>query len=102
MSTPAINNAGAGADDRAKLKQAVRVARAAALIIVLAAAGFVAYRYYFSGPAVPPGVIQVSGRIEGDDAVVASKTSGRIREITVREGDEVKAGQVIARSEEHS
>src|SRR3712207_7185805 len=46
--------------------------------------------------SVPPGVIQVSGRIEGDDAVIASKTSGRIREITVREGDEVKAGQVIA------
>ncbi|HWS89994.1 MAG TPA: HlyD family efflux transporter periplasmic adaptor subunit [Pyrinomonadaceae bacterium] len=99
MSTATINGtntAGAGAQDRAKLKKAVRVARAAALIIVLAAAGFVAYRYYFSGPAVPPNVIQVSGRIEGDDAVVASKTSGRIREITVREGDEVKAGQVIA------
>src|ERR1044071_1118442 len=99
MSTATINGANtasAEGHDRAKLKKAVRVARAAALIIVLAAAGFVAYRYYFSGPAVPPGVIQVSGRIEGDDAVVASKTSGRIREITVREGDEVKAGQVIA------
>ncbi len=99
MSTATINGAntsGAQARDRAKLKKAVRIFRAAATIIVIAAAAFVAWRYYFSGTAVPPNVIQVSGRIEGDDAVVASKTSGRIREITVREGDEVKAGQVIA------
>jgi HlyD family secretion protein len=96
MFTAAINNTGAGAQAPAKLKKAVRIARAAALSIVLAAAGFMVYRYYFSGPALPAGVIQVSGRIEGDDAVVAPKTSGRIREITVREGDEVKAGQVIA------
>ena len=47
-------------------------------------------------PALPPGVIGVSGRIEGDDSAVAAKTSGRIREITAREGDRVEAGQVIA------
>lgn len=41
-------------------------------------------------------IIEVSGRIESDDAAVAAKTSGRIREINVREGDQVKAGQVIA------
>ena len=41
-------------------------------------------------------MIAVSGRIEGDDASVGAKTSGRIREITVREGDQVTAGQVIA------
>lgn len=96
MSTATINGAGADAHDRAKLKKAVRVARAAALVIVIAAAGFMGWRHFFSGPAAPPNVIEVSGRIEGDDSVVASKTSGRIREISVREGDEVKAGQVIA------
>jgi HlyD family secretion protein len=42
-------------------------------------------------------VLAVSGRIEGDDAAIAAKTAGRIREITVREGDQVEAGQVIAR-----
>ena len=51
---------------------------------------------WFSGPAVPPNVIEVSGRIEGDDAAVAAKTSGRIREILVREGDVVKAGATLA------
>lgn len=96
MSTATMNGAGADAQGRAKLKKAVRVARVASLVTVLAAAGFMVWRHFFSGPAVPPNVIQLSGRIEGDDAVVASKTSGRIREITVREGDEVKAGQVIA------
>jgi HlyD family secretion protein len=93
MSTATIKEAGAGSQTRAKV---TKIVRAAALLTVLAVAGLLVWRYVFSGPAVPPNVIQVSGRIEGDDAVVASKTSGRIREITVREGDEVKAGQVIA------
>ena len=34
--------------------------------------------------------------IEGDDSAVAAKTSGRIAEMRVREGDQVKAGDVIA------
>jgi membrane fusion protein YbhG len=93
MSTAAIKESGAGSQTRAKV---TKIVRAAALLTVLVVGGLLVWRYVFSGPAVPPNVIQVSGRIEGDDAVVASKTSGRIREITVREGDEVKAGQVIA------
>ena len=93
MSTATIKAAGAGPQTRAKV---TKIARAAALLTVLAVAGLLVWRYVFSAPAPPSNVIQVSGRIEGDDAVVASKTSGRIREITVREGDEVKAGQVIA------
>jgi HlyD family secretion protein len=63
----------------------------------LGLAGFAVWRLFLAPPAVPPGVIPVSGRIEGDDAAVAAKTAGRIREITVREGDPVEAGQVIAR-----
>lgn len=85
--------AGAGTQSRAKAK---KVARALVLLTVLAAGGFMGWRHFFSGPVAPPNVIEVSGRIEGDDSIVASKTSGRIREISVREGDEVKAGQVIA------
>ena len=38
----------------------------------------------------------MSGRIEGDDSAVAPKTTGRILEIRVREGDTVKAGDTIA------
>jgi HlyD family secretion protein len=67
-----------------------------ALLIVLAFGGAIAWRLFLAAPRLPPGVIGVSGRIEGDDAAVAAKTMGRIREITVREGDRLEAGQVIA------
>ncbi len=55
-----------------------------------------AWRVFFAAPALPPGVIALSGRIEGDDSAIAPKTAGRLREITVREGDQVAAGAVIA------
>ncbi|MCC6590084.1 MAG: HlyD family efflux transporter periplasmic adaptor subunit [Bryobacterales bacterium] len=45
----------------------------------------------------PKDHVFVSGRIEGDEIDLAFKLSGRIGEILVREGDTVKAGQVIAR-----
>lgn len=67
------------------------------LLIVLGLAAVAVWRLVL-GPSGPPaGVIEVSGRIEGDEAAVAAKTAGRIREITVREGDRVEPGQVIAR-----
>jgi len=65
-------------------------------VLLLGLAGVAGWRLILAGPALPPGVIGVSGRIEGDDSAVAAKTSGRIREITVREGDPVEAGQVLA------
>jgi HlyD family secretion protein len=66
------------------------------LLLGVSLAALSIWRLFLAPPAVPPGVIAVSGRIEGDDAAVAAKTAGRIREITVREGDRVEAGQVIA------
>ena len=73
-----------------------RVAVVAVLGLV-ALGAFALWRFVLAPPALPPGVIAVSGRIEGDDSAVAAKTSGRIREITVREGDAVQAEQIIAR-----
>jgi HlyD family secretion protein len=64
-------------------------------LAVLGLAGLAVWLVLRPSP-LPAGVIAVSGRIEGDDSAVAAKTSGRIREITVREGDRVEAGQVIA------
>jgi HlyD family secretion protein len=66
-----------------------------AVILVLALGGGGAW-YLLAHSGGSPGVIPVSGRVEGDDAAVGAKISGRIREITVREGDHVEAGQVIA------
>src|SRR5215475_12317081 len=43
------------------------------------------------------GSLFVSGRIDGDTVDISSKRDGKIVEITVREGDSVKAGQLVAR-----
>jgi HlyD family secretion protein len=66
------------------------------VLLVLAGAGYAAWRFIPFGHAVPPGIIQVSGRIESDDSAVAAKTAGRVREVRVREGDRVKTGDIIA------
>jgi HlyD family secretion protein len=66
------------------------------LVLIVAVAVVAAWRLFLAVPPLPPGVIAVSGRIEGDEAAVSPKTSGRIREVTVREGDTVAAGAVIA------
>ena len=46
--------------------------------------------------AEPEGTIFVSGRIDGDSVEISSKIPGRIVNLTVREGDSVEAGQVVA------
>jgi len=45
------------------------------------------------------GVLRITGRVEGDETNIASKRPGRVVEITVREGDSVRAGQVLVRLE---
>jgi len=72
------------------------IIRPVLLIAVLGVAGYLAYRAFVQNRSMPKGVLFVSGRIESDDSAVASKVAGKIREITVREGDTVKAGQTIA------
>lgn len=76
-----------------------KIPRAVVIVVVLLlllTAGFFGWWFLIREPPVPHNIIVLSGRIEGDDSTVASKTSGRIREIRVREGDTVKAGDVIA------
>ena len=66
-------------------------------IVVLAIVGaLLAWRFYSARDPIPTGVVALSGRIEADESAVSAKIAGRIREITVREGDRVEAGQVIA------
>ena len=66
------------------------------ILLILAAAGFAMWRVSAARNRVPDNVVTLSGRIEGDDSAVAPKTAGRIVEIRYREGDTVKAGDVIA------
>jgi len=42
------------------------------------------------------GTLFVSGRIDGDTVDISARRPGRVVEITVREGDNVEAGQVLA------
>ena len=72
-----------------------RIRRMAIIAGVLVAA-FLVWRFFLLGPDVPDSVVALSGRIEGDDSAVASKTTGRILEVRYREGDYVHAGDVIA------
>jgi HlyD family secretion protein len=67
-----------------------------AIVAILLITGATIWWFFLRESNTPREIISVSGRIESDDAAVAAKTSGRIREIAVREGDQVKAGQVIA------
>jgi len=49
------------------------------------------------GETMPEGIIKSNGRIEATQIDVSSKYAGRLAEVTVKEGDEVTAGQVVAR-----
>jgi HlyD family secretion protein len=66
------------------------------VILILAAIGFGVWRVFFYTPPMSPNIVALSGRIEGDDSAVSPKTSGRIVEIRVREGDAVSTGDIIA------
>ncbi len=52
-------------------------------------------RYYFLGQSEDNN-LELSGRIEGYETDIGAKVGGRIESITVREGDLVNQGQVIA------
>lgn len=70
----------------------------AALIV----AGTFAYDYLAKASVFPTGLIQTNGRLEADKVIVASKVSGRIVNLLVREGDVVTAGQVLAQLDDQT
>ncbi|MCK9563178.1 MAG: HlyD family efflux transporter periplasmic adaptor subunit [Bacteroidales bacterium] len=69
------------------------------VVAAMIVAAAVAALYYGSGWLADrgnEGLIGANGRIEATEIDVAAKTAGRIRDILVREGDLVTAGQVVA------
>jgi HlyD family secretion protein len=92
-SPPSTPDAPPPVENKAPRSRVVRIFLIAGVVI----AAFVIWKIFFAAPSLPASIIALSGRIEGDDSAVAPKTSGKILEITVREGDTVTAGQVIAR-----
>lgn len=49
------------------------------------------------GRAMPEGIVKTNGRIEATQVDVSARYPGRLVDITVEEGSEVKAGQVVGR-----
>jgi HlyD family secretion protein len=74
----------------------LRRAGLALLALAVAAGAVVGYVQWRRHTALPDGLIQANGRIEGDHVTVASKFAGRVQRLLAREGDAVTAGQVVA------
>jgi HlyD family secretion protein len=74
-------------------QRAVVLLLAAVLVV---AGGYLAWRT-LSTSDVPEGFAEANGRIEAERVDVATKLAGRLEEVLVKEGDTVKAGQVLAR-----
>ena len=93
MPPPATQHAAAAAENNAGSSRVKRILLIAGAIV----SAVVIWKIFFASSNLPASIVALSGRIEGDDSAVAPKTSGKILEVTVREGDTVTAGQVIAR-----
>lgn len=66
--------------------------------LLLTALGAAAYGYHWwRQPRLPPGFASANGRVEATVYEVATKRAGRVDEVSVREGDLVQKGQVLAR-----
>ena len=66
------------------------------VVVVAIVSGVLIWRFAFGTTKAADNIVQLSGRIEGDDSAIAPKTRGRIAEVRFREGDRVKAGDIIA------
>ena len=64
--------------------------------LVIIACGYYAWTV-FRGDSLPTGFTSSNGRIEAVEIDIATKTAGRLKELLVREGDFVNAGQVLAK-----
>ena len=64
-------------------------------VVVLAVAAYFAWSK-LTAEGLPSGFVASNGRIEAVEIDISTKTAGRLQDIMVREGDFVKAGQVLA------
>ena len=67
------------------------------IVIIGAAAVLFAGKKFLEKPAQAPSIASGNGRIEATEVDIATKLPGRLEQILAREGDMVKAGQVLAR-----
>jgi HlyD family secretion protein len=62
-------------------------------IALLAGVGYGVYRLFFYSPDAKG--LALSGRIEGYETDVSAKIGGRVAQVSAREGDTVKSGQLL-------
>src|SRR6516165_8261832 len=91
LQAPPAEDAGVGTQKRGRLRIIPLLG-----LMVIAAAGVFVWRTFFTAPPIPDSIVTLSGRIEGDDSAIAPKVNGKILRVTVREGDSVRLGDVIA------
>ncbi len=65
------------------------------LAVLLVAAAVAAWMIWRPTPP-PSGIVEASGRVEGDQAAIGAKVGGRVVRLGVRQGGEVGPGQLIA------
>ena len=66
------------------------------VVVVLALVGLVLWRSFFVG-SVSPNIVAFSNRVEGEYSAVAPTPMARIQEVRVREGENIKGGDVRER-----
>lgn len=74
-------------------KRTKRWVRWSATALVLGVVAFLVWQHY--GAKHDEGLVSGNGRMEATEIDVAAKIPGRIKEVLVREGDFVTAGQVV-------
>jgi HlyD family secretion protein len=67
-------------------------------VVLLVVAGLAYGAYYYRQRRLP---YEWSGTVEAKNVQVGSRTGGRVKEVHVREGDQVRAGQVLVTLEAH-
>jgi HlyD family secretion protein len=82
-------------DDRSPKPRAKILRRIVILVAVLGVGGYYVSRSLAT--KTPVGVIVASGSIEADETIIAPKVAGKLAELLVDEGYDVKKGQLLAK-----
>ena len=67
-----------------------------AVVIAVGILSYLGWRLASSRPTTPAGAIVASGTIEATEVDLSPKVAGHVLRLTVEEGDDVKAGQLVA------
>jgi HlyD family secretion protein len=83
--------------DSGAVASPIRKRLAWAMLAVAAAVAAVIGWHQLKPKGLPVGIASGNGRIEATDIDIATRASGRLKDVLVKEGDDVDAGQVLAR-----